>query len=227
MLEYFATPFGFWYGFVYMIVFSVGIQAFVQCFFLLKMAKIEHIPMYYISYTLVVYAMFFLGITLPPISEFLSSLLGVLSVFLFTKFILKQNVSVSVFLAFLVMTVNIMVESILTPLLSILVRVYTVSDIFMHNVSMWIFVLLSIIVFSIYTKFFAIDETIKSKILWILSTPLLFICLILRPYIATSYPNLIRYGQAISDTTPSDDAWALVVSVAAMLSVNSMLYFRG
>lgn len=224
MLEYFTTPFGFWYGFVYMIVFSIGMQAFVQCFFLLKMAKIKQTPLYYILYALVAYTMFFLGVTLPPISEFAGSLLGVLSVFVFTRFILKQSLSVSTFLAFLVMTVNIMVESILTPLLSILVRAHATSDIMMHNISTWCFVFLSILVFSIYTKFFAIDETIKSKILWILSTPLLFICLILRPYIATSYPSLMRYGQAISDATLSDDAWVLVVSVVAMLTVSSILF---
>lgn len=224
MLEYFFTPFGFWYGFVYMVVFSLGIQAFVQCFFLLKMTEMKQAPIYYILYALVVYAMFFLGIALPPISEFSGSLLGVLSVFFFARFILKQITSVSVFLAFLVMTVNILVESILTPLLSIFVRMHVVSEIILTNINLWGSAVLSIAVFFTYTKLFAIDETIKSKLLWILSAPLLFICLILRPYIAISYPNIFRYGQAINDTSLSDDIWALVISAAALLTVSSILF---
>ena len=224
MIEYFSTTFGFWYGFLYTIVFCVGIQAAVQCFFLLKMAKIKQTPTYYILYALVVYVMFFLGVTLPPISEFLGSLLGVLSVFLFTRFILKQNLSVSIFLAFLVMTVNILAESILTPLLSIFVRVYATSEMTLSNIATWGFILISITVFWIYTKLFAIDQTIKSKILWILSTPLLFICLVLRPYIAITYPNLLRYGIAINDTNLSHDIWAIIICVAAMLTVSSILF---
>lgn len=224
MIEYFSTPFGFWYGFVYMIVFSIGMQSAVQCFFLLKMTKIKQTPVYYVLYALVVYAMFFLGIVLPPIPEFLGSLLGVLSVFLFTRFILKQNLSVSIFSAFLLMTVNILSESIMTPLLSIFVRLHVTSETLLNNIGTFGFVILNIAVFCVYTKFFAIDETIKSKLLLILSAPLLFICLILRPYVALSYPNIFRYGQAINDTNLSDDIWFLAISIAAILTVSSILF---
>lgn len=224
MIEHYSTPFGFWYEFVYMMLFSVGIQSSVQCFFLLKMAKIKQKPSYYILYGLVCCILFFIGIALPPISEFSASLIGVLSLFLFTRFILKQNLSACVFLAFLLMTVNILVESILTPLLAIFIRINIVSDLILTNFSLWGFVLLSIAVFSIYTNFFAIDETIKSKFLWILSAPLLFICLILRAYIAIEYPSLFSHGQAINDTALLDDIWVFVISIAAMLTVSSILF---
>lgn len=224
MIEYFSTPFGFWYGLVYLTLFSVGVQSSVQCFFLLKMAKTKQTLSRYILYALVGYAMFFLGIILPPISDLLGALLGVLSIFLYTLFVLKQNLSVSAFLAFFIMTVNILSESILTPILSIFIRIHNVSAFLLDNISIWGFILLSIAVFSLYTKFFAIDETIKSKVLWILTTPLLFICLVLRPYFIITYPSLFRYGQAINDTVLRDDIWFLVISLAAMLTVSSILF---
>lgn len=224
MIEYYSAPFGFWYGLVYMILFSVALQSAVQCFFLLKMAKLRQRPVYYVSYALISYAMFFIGIILPPISEFSGSLFGVLALFLFIRFPLKQGLSVSAFLAFLVMTVNILAETLLTTVIAILLRIYGFSEFLLNNISLWGFVLLSIAVFAIYTKFFAIDETIKSKILWILSAPLLFICLILRPYIATTYVNLFVHGEAINDTALSEDIWVLVISIAAMLTVSSILF---
>lgn len=218
MVDYFTT------SIVYLLLFTIGIQSSVQCFFLLKILKIKQTPIHYILYTLVGYTLFYLGIILPPMSDSLGLLLAVLSIFLFTRFILKQNLSVSVFLAFLIMTVNILAESILTPLLSIFVRINIVSELLLDNISIWGFILLSIAVFSICTKFFAIDETIKSKVLWILSTPLLFICLVLRPYFSIIYPNLYRYGLAINDTILNDDIWFLFISLAAMLTVGSILF---
>lgn len=224
MLAYFLTPVGFWYGFVYTILFSVGLQSALQCFFLVKMAKAKPGPIQYIVYLMQGYLLFFLAVVLPPLSDFFGSLLALVAIFLFARCLLRQSWSASAFLACLMLSVTVLVEGVLTPLLSLLVRLYPLGSIALTNISLCGTLVLSAAIFLLYTKYFAIDETIKSKALVVLSAPLLFICLVLRPYLALRYPSIFRHGQALSDTRLTEDVWFFVLTVVALLAVSSILF---
>ncbi len=224
MFDFYLTPFGFWYGFVFLILFSVGVQSAVRCYFFLKFTGAKQRKINYLLFALFDFMMFGLNLTVSPMSEFLISVISVASLFAFIQLLTRRSPSVSAFLSLLLIAVNILVESIITPLFSILIRALSVSQFVMTNISVFAIILLSISVFSLYTYFFKLDGGCNNKSLWLLSTPLLFICIVFRPFIAFSYTKMYRYGMAITETSFSDDIWFLIISLIAVATVGAILF---
>ena len=54
-MEFIRTPFNFWYGFVFLLLFCDGMLAFIQCHFLIRFSAMKSRLSYYLIYFGILY----------------------------------------------------------------------------------------------------------------------------------------------------------------------------
>lgn len=222
-MELFRTPLGFWYNFFFSLVLCCGLQALIQCYFLIRFSSVKGRPSYYFGYLGISYALLAAGLILP-IPENLPTLIGILVLFFFIKVILKQNNMTSVILSILVVAANVLVESVTTPLYALLSNSLKMNPIAL-NVSEGIFMLaLTYLVLRFFAARYNLKTNEKSRYLAILALPLLFLCIVMRLLLAFRYPPIFNGYQMAYQASAMEDFQFLFLAVTAFLCVCGSLF---
>ena len=222
-MELFKTPLGFWYGIVFLLLFCGGMQAFIQCHFLIQFSSIKSRLFYYLIYFGMSYVLLAVGFLLP-ISQNVSTLIGIIVLYFFVNLLLKQNKMTSVIISTLVVTANVLVESIITPLYALLSNSIEIYAMVLNIAEEIIMLLLTYIILHFFAVRYNLKTNEKSKYLPILALPLLFICFAMRSLIAFQYPSIFSDYQMVYTATTAEDFQFLALAITAFLCVCGSLF---
>lgn len=219
----FHTPFSFWYNFIFLFLFCGTIQAFIQCHFLIRFAAIKNKPSYYLLYLGLSYLALVAGLFIS-ISENLSTLIGIAIVFLFTTKILNQKYITAAIISSLVVTTNVLVESILPPLWMLLQKTNFLSPIILQIVEAVFMLILNYFILLFFAKRYNLKVNEQSEYMLLLILPLVFICIVMRTLTAFQYPAVYTNHELVSHTVAAEDIQFLIIGIAAFLCVCGSLY---
>lgn len=215
--------FDFWYEIIFLLLFCGGVQAFIQCHFLIRFSSVKSRLSYYLIYMGISYALLLVGFLLP-IPENVSTLIGIIILYFFTKLILNQNNITAVIISTLVVTTNVLIESIIAPLPGLLSDNKQINHIVLNSAEEFIMLLLTYIVLNFFAVRYNLKANEKSKYLSILTLPLLFICIVMRSLIAFQYPVIFKGYQIVYTATTLEDLQFLAIAVTAFFCVCGSLF---
>jgi len=222
-LEFIKTPLGFWYGFIFLLLFCNGLLAFIQCHFLVRVSSIENKLSYYLIYFGISYLLITVGLILP-IPQNLSTLIGIIVLYFFVNLILKQNKITSVIISTLVVTANVLVESIITPVYGLLSNSLKMNAIVLNIAAEIIMLLLTYMALHFFAVKYNLKTNEKSRYLLMLTMPLLFICIVMRSLIAFQYPAVFEKYQMVFSATTAEDLQFFALAITAFLCVCGSLF---
>ncbi|HEX3027418.1 MAG TPA: GHKL domain-containing protein [Clostridia bacterium] len=222
-MELFRTPLRFWFGFLFSLVLCGGLQALIQCYFLIRFASAKSRLSYYFIYMGISYALLAAGLILP-IPENLPTVIGILVLFCFTKIILRQNNMTSVILSTLVVTANVLIEGITTPLYALLSNSLEMNPIALNLCEGIVMLVLTYLVLRFFAARYNLKTNEKSKYLPVLALPLLFISIVMRLLLAFRYPPVFKDYQMAYSATVIEDFQFLSLAVTAFLCVCGSLF---
>lgn len=222
-MELFRTPLGFWYGFFFSLVLCCGLQAVIQCYFLIRFSAVKSRLSYYLIYIGISYTLLAAGLILP-IPENLPTLIGILVVFCFTKVILKQSNMTSVILSTLVVAANVLIESITTPLYALLSNSLEKDSLALNLSEGILMLVLTYLLLRFFAARYNLKTNQKSKYLPVLALPLLFISIVMRLLLAARYPPVFKGDQMAYTATAMEDFQFLSLAVTAFLCVCGSLF---
>lgn len=222
-MEFYNTPLDFWYGIVFLLLFCGGMQAFIQCHFLIRFSAIKNRLFYYLIYLEMSYALLTVGF-LFPIPQNVSTIIGMLALYFFVNLILKQNKMTSFIVSALVVTANVLIESMTTPLYGLLSNSLKMNAIVLNIAEEIIMLLLTYIILRFFAVRYNLKTNEKSKFLPILALPLLFICIVMRSLIAFQYPAIFKNDQMVYTATAIDNFQFLAIAATAFLCVCGSLF---
>lgn len=223
MIGFFDTFPIFWYGFVFLFLFSTGIGAAIQCWFSIKFCGIESKKRYYFIYLLICYIEYFQAIfTNMLTSPVIDTVIGIVVLFVFIKTILKQNYILSAIVAALIMAVTTLVESMVT-LLNLLIAdlvltPQTVSDIIINILLPGI----SFVTFKFFVDRYSIKSRYKAKYLLVFSLPMFFIAIVLRTINYIRYINTTQGFLLQSDKIKNYEM--IILTIVAFLCICALLF---
>ncbi|HEX3026755.1 MAG TPA: GHKL domain-containing protein [Clostridia bacterium] len=222
-MELFQTPLGFWYGFLFSLVLCGGVQALIQCYFLIRFSSVKSRPSYYLIYIGISYSLLAAGLVLP-IPENLPTLIGILVVFVFVNVILRQSKMTSVILSTLVVAGTVLIESITTPLYALLSNSLKMNSIALNLSEGIVMLALTYLVLRFFAARYNLKTNEKSKFLPVLALPLLFISIVLRLLLDFRYPPIFKDYQMTYQATAIEDFQFLFLAVTAFLCVCGSLF---
>lgn len=222
-MEFIRTPFSFWYEFVFLLLFCDGMLAFIQCHFLIRFSAMKSRLSYYLIYFGISYLLLGAGLFLP-IPQNVSTLIGIIVLYFFVNLILKQNKMTSAIIASLVVTANVLVESVVIPLSGLLSSSLEVNSIILNVAEGIIMLLMTYMVLRFFAARYNLKTNEKSKYLPILVLPLLFICIAMRSLIAFQYPAIFKNYQMVYTATTMEDFQFLALAATAFLCVCGSLF---
>lgn len=222
MKEFFEIPLIFWF------LFCIGGQAIIQTSFLIKFSKLQTKVYYYIIFVGIAYLSYLLDMTVPLqqsfITQIINFLIGIGIIYVFSWKILKQDCVTSMIMGGLLITTNILVESLMTPLQSIAASVFSVSE----NANIIVAGAITLIATYAFLYFFSEKYNIKSngnsQYLLILVIPMLFIGIVMRVLIEAKYfPLGVNYAR-LTHIILKENYEFLGLSVFAFICICGMLF---
>lgn len=223
MKEIFAIP-----PLIFWFFFCTGIQALIQTRFLIKFSEVPAKKTYYVILVVVTYLVYIMDIIVPIQQNFITQIsqlaIGVGIIYIFSRYILQQNSITSLLMGVLLITTNILIESLLTPLQSIAASIFSVSE----TANMIVTGILMLISNYALLYFFSIKYTIKSSIesqyLLILAIPMLLLDIVMRMMLEIKYfPLGMNYSQ-LSQIVLQQNYEFLGLAVFAFFGVCGMLF---
>lgn len=222
-MGFYRTPLGFWYGIVFLLIVCNGMQFFIQCHFLIRFSSVKSKLFYYLIYLGISYSLVIAGLLLP-IPQNVSTLIGILVLYFFVNLILKQNKMTSVIISTLVVTTNVLIESILTPLYELLSQGLKMNAIVLNIAEEIIMLLLTYGILRFFAIRYNLKTNEKSRYLPILVLPLLFVCIVMRSLIALRYPYILKDYQMVYTATTFEDIQFLALAGTAFICVCGSLF---
>ncbi len=195
--------------------------AYIQCRFLIKFAKLNNKIRYYVIYFAIYTLLNIASATFGEwffIDQNIATALGLLVVILFIKFVLKQSYITSVALGSLIMVTNVIVEGVLYALQSLIA--INIANLVMESLLFILpMLILNFLILYFFEKNFTLITTIKSKNLFAVILPMIFIAFVIRALIMqTSTAS----GQNMAGTETS--VFILIISVTSILCVYGALF---
>ena len=172
---------------------------------------------------MIFYGVYAVGM-ISPVSQNVATLTGIAILYIFVNKVLKQNHSTSIVISTLVVTANVLVESITQPLLSLLSGIHGIPEIVV-NIGMGIIMLLLTYAFlSFFSKRYNLKSNKESKYLLILVLPLIFISIVMRTLLQLDFSPTYTNNQISINAAPSEAYQFIGLAVIAFLCICGSLF---
>lgn len=208
--------------------FCIGGQAIIQTSFLIKFSKVQTKVYYYIIFVSIAYLSYLLDMAAPFQQSFttqiINFLIGIGIIYVFSRKILKQDCGTSMIMGGLLITTNILVESLMTPLQSMAAGIFSVPQ----NANIIAAGVITLIATYAFLYFFSEKYNIKSngssQYLLILVIPMVFIGFVMRVLIEAKYfPLGVNYTR-LTHIIMKQNYEFLGLSLFAFLCICGMLF---
>lgn len=205
-----------------------GIQAVIQTNFLIKFSKVRAQKYYYVIFICIACLTYIIDMAAPVRSGFIwrsiNLITGIGIVYIFAWKILKQDRIISMAMGVLLITTNILVESLITPLQSIAAITLSVPEAASTAATGVLTAAATYAFLYFFSEKYSLKSKGQSQQLLILVIPMLFIDLVMRMLIETRYyPSGVNYTQ-LSHSILEKNCELLGLSAFAFICVCGMLF---